>query len=130
MVDGVRRAIEDAKAQSRRAQALADELADVLGGWLAASAGPVRVLHRDDGDTSFFNRVASAALKQVPDAILWLTAGGDDGAFLLAGPADRVNAVKARVLEILGAKGGGPPGRLQGRATRLGRRGEVPGILG
>jgi Ser-tRNA(Ala) deacylase AlaX len=129
VVDGVRAALEDGKAATRGRKALSDELADLLGAQLAAGQG-VRALHRDDADGAFLNRVASVALRQAPDAVLWLTGGAGDGAFLLAGPPATVDPLKARVLEVLGTRGGGPAGRLQGRGAQEVHRDAVLKVLG
>jgi misacylated tRNA(Ala) deacylase len=126
---GVAAALEDAKAQAKARVALEGELADALGVALAAGTG-LRTLHRASGDPALLNRIASAVLRIDPAATVWLTAGeGEEGVFLLAGPPERVAAHKDEVLALLGARGGGAKGRLQGRATRLSAREEVAGRL-
>ncbi|MEQ1567010.1 MAG: alanyl-tRNA editing protein [Myxococcota bacterium] len=130
LVDAIRRALDEAKAAAKSRSALADELAASIGAALAAGPGPLRALHRGDADLPFLNAVAAAAGRAAPDAVLWLTAGeGSEGAFLLVAPPERIGAVKGELLDRLGAKGGGPPGRLQGKASRIDRRDDVLALL-
>lgn len=129
LVACVERVLEDAKTAGKARQAIADELADTLGASLAAGSG-VRILHRDEGDAAFLNRIAAVVLRSDPAATVWLTAGsGREGMFLLAAAPERVGALRAQILELLAAKGGGPAGRLQGRAARLDRRAGVEALL-
>lgn len=105
LVDGVQRLLDDTKAASKARQAVLDELADTLGAALAVRPG-VRILHRDDGDAAFLNRIATVVLRVDPEATIWLTAGsGPEGAFLLAAPPARIAALRTDVLERLAAKG-------------------------
>ena len=129
-VDAVQRLIDRTKAASKATRALQIELAGHLGTALRDAPGPVVALHRDDGDTAFLNAVATAALRDDDDRCLLLTAGSRAGFFLVAGPPDRVNAAKDRVLEALEARGGGRPGRLQGKAANLGGREAAAEALG
>jgi hypothetical protein len=75
--------------------------------------------------------VAGAALERRPDLLLLLTSGdpAGSGQFLLAGPPERVRELAARVTEILEGRGGGAPGRFQGKSARLDRRGELLSLL-
>ncbi|KXZ49019.1 hypothetical protein GPECTOR_23g108 [Gonium pectorale] len=99
------------------------------------------MLHRPSSDLDFISAVATAALDAGPPelALLLLTADGTEpGAaqpppgskagledsteltFLVAGRApDRVKAAGAAVAEALGGRGGGRPGRFQGKASGL-----------
>lgn len=45
--------------------------------------------------------------------------------FLLAGPPDAVKVLGAHVAQLLGGRGGGRPGRYQGKGTGLGRVAEA-----
>lgn len=123
LVDGVRKLVEDGKAGARAHKLVLDELADALGAALAAQPGPVRAAHRGEGDITFLNRIATGVLARAPDAIVVLTAEPDT--FLVAAPPEVLATHRSTVLEWFEAKGGGPPGRLQGKAARLDRRDEV-----
>ncbi len=127
--DGVAQLFEQARAAGKALAATQAELADALGAELARQPGPVRVLHRDEGDAAFLNRVATAALRDAPGAVLLLTAGQAEGAFLAAGPPARLEAVREALLSALEARGGGKPGRLQGKAARLAGRDAAAAIL-
>jgi hypothetical protein len=48
-----------------------------------------------------------------------------EGGFVLAGPPGPVAAHGPAVTAILGGRGGGPPGRIQGQAERIDRRDEA-----
>jgi misacylated tRNA(Ala) deacylase len=106
------------------------ELCDALAAQLVARGGPVRSLHRPDGDAAMLSRLAQSILREAPGATLWLTAGADkEGAFLLVTEPSRLAVLAPRVLELLEARGGGPAGRLQGKTARLDRRDEVLALL-
>ncbi len=122
LADGVARLLAEQKALGKRRDALADELADLHAAALLAQDG-LRRLHHPDADAAWANRVVAKVVAAAPDARVLVTTGpDDDGQFVLAGPREWVAAVKADVLAALGARGGGPPGRLQGKATALGGR--------
>ncbi|KAJ8414448.1 hypothetical protein AAFF_G00053180, partial [Aldrovandia affinis] len=86
-------------------------------------------LHRKDGDNQFMNIIANEIGTE--DTVLFLTVGDDKGAglFLLAGPVGIVDELGPRVAELLEGKGAGKKGRFQGKANRMGRRGEVEALL-
>ncbi|MFT4627089.1 MAG: misacylated tRNA(Ala) deacylase [Myxococcota bacterium] len=125
----VQRVAADAKSSAKHLSALQRELAMHIGRQLAGSGQPVLVLHRPDGDASFLDTVANTARKHAPEAWVFLTAGASDGAFLVEAPPEVVAALKPQILEILGARGGGRPGRLQGVATQLDARGRAADLL-
>ena len=130
-VAAVQRLIDRAKSADKVVKGLQLELAAHLGASLAPLEGPVLGLHRDQGDTAFLNAVATAALGPDDSRCLVLTAGeGDAGFFLVAGPPERVAAHKAAILEALDGRGGGRPGRLQGKANRLSGGRAVQDLLG
>mmetsp|Transcript_8896 Transcript_8896/g.10314 ORF Transcript_8896/g.10314 Transcript_8896/m.10314 type:complete len:90 (+) Transcript_8896:1547-1816(+) len=51
------------------------------------------------------------------------------GSFLLAGPADVVKALGPQVAQVVGGRGGGRPGRMQGKASNLEKAGELESVL-
>lgn len=130
LAEGVARLLAEQKALTKRADALADELAELHAAALVAQGG-LRCLHRAPGDAAWANRVVAKVLSSAPDARVLVTTGpDDDGQFVLAGPPEWVATVKSQVLAALGARGGGPPGRLQGKATALGGREALARTLG
>lgn len=139
-VDGVRRLKESLRSMEQRRRRLAADLAEALGRELAQGGGVsasdpdavrLRLLHRDEADMSFLQALARAAQGLRPELRALLTAGaGGEGLFLLLGPADWVRAHSSAVSELLGGRGGGPPGVFQGKATRLDRRAEAAALFG
>ena len=123
------RICDEHRQSSKALQALRVELAAALGAALAEGGEPVLALHRDEADMVFLNAVASAALARRPDALVWLTAGGAEGVFLLAGPEAQVKALGPQVAARIEGRGGGARGRFQGKASRLGARDEVLALL-
>jgi len=117
----VTRVMAGAKAAGKENKALKSELARLIGQSLVG----VKHYHRDDGDMGFLNAVAGAA---TPDGVLLLTAGREDGVFLLVGDADRVAELGPKVADVLEGRGGGR-GRFQGKATRMDRREELLALL-
>ncbi|KAG2448075.1 hypothetical protein HYH02_007100 [Chlamydomonas schloesseri] len=108
----------------------------------AAAATPARwaALHRPAADLDFLSLMASAALEASPhlQLLLLTTDNTEPGAppapapkpgvedsvevtFLLAGQPDLVKTAGAKVAEALGGRGGGRPGRYQGKATGMSR---------
>lgn len=116
--EGVERLLAEQKALVQLRDSLGAELAEVAAAGLAPGPG-VRHLHRAAGDLPWANAVAARATSAEPALRLLVTVGPDDDAgFVLAGPAPWVAEVKAGLLAALGARGGGPPGRLQGKGIR------------
>ncbi|GIL93207.1 hypothetical protein Vretifemale_20641 [Volvox reticuliferus] len=113
------------------------------GGGLAAGGVPLQsgqswaILHRQSSDLDFLSLVATAALEAASGLqLLLLTAdstepgsvlpskraGAEDGVeitFLVAGRPELVKSAGARVAEAFGGRGGGRPGRFQGKAIGL-----------
>jgi len=127
----VERLLETARAADKARRLLLAEIAAHEGARLAAGSEAVVSSHRSDGDLAFLNAVAGAALERRPGLLLLLTCGdpAGSGQFLLAGPPERVRELAARVTEILEGRGGGAPGRFQGKSARLDRRGELLSLL-
>jgi misacylated tRNA(Ala) deacylase len=67
----------------------------------------------------FLRAIANAALDNHPQCLVFCTSGAKEGFFVLTGPPARVQQVRLQVLEAVQGRGGGPPGRCQGKATRL-----------
>lgn len=119
----------DAKASRNAARALTTEIAAHLGRQLAATSGPVAVHRRPGSDIPHLNAIAKAALEHRPELLVLLAGDLRSGPFLLAGPPDAVNAAKPHLLEGLQARGGGAPGRVQGKSQHLDRLEEVAATL-
>ncbi|GIL55279.1 hypothetical protein Vafri_10848, partial [Volvox africanus] len=95
------------------------------------------ILHRQSSDLDFLSLIAAAALEAAPGLqLLLLTADNtepglmlpsnkaavEDGVeitFLVAGRPELVKSAGARVAEAFGGRGGGRPGRFQGKAIGL-----------
>ncbi|HEX9639015.1 MAG TPA: alanyl-tRNA editing protein [Acidobacteriota bacterium] len=120
-----------ARAADKARQALLGEVAAAEAERLAATSETAASLHRPDADLAVLQQIAAAALQSRPDLIVLLSCGDPSGAgeFLLAGPPPRVAALAPRVGELLEGRGGGPPGRFQGKCRRLDRRGEAIALL-
>jgi Ser-tRNA(Ala) deacylase AlaX len=128
-VDAIERLMHSQKRTRKAVTALQTELATSIGVGLNAQGGDVVSWHRADAEPPFLNAVASNA--QVHDGRLWLFTCGanEDGSLLLLGPPDVLAAAKGPLLQLLQARGGGPPGRLQGRAQRIDHRNEAVVLL-
>jgi alanyl-tRNA synthetase len=122
---------KERKDMAKRIETYADELADFWGQSLVATApsGPgVVVKHREGADLKFLLRAASKAQEVRPDIIILISGEenpgnksteGITGPFVLFGNPAVVNKAKESVLKLLGARGGGKPGKLQGFGTKL-----------
>ncbi len=111
-------------AESALATALADNLASREERILADRVG--------GHDPGLLQRVARAVLERRPEAVVLLTADTEEGAFVVAaGPeaALRTSEVGPLIAEILGGRGGGPPGLYQGKAHRLSHHPEALVLL-
>lgn len=129
--EGHVRALLAGKKDSMKAQkGLMEELAGLHGRELAHQCqqqGGVGSFQRPDADLQYLSLVAASALDKAPSCLLLLVAPTDtdpnrkeqNGLFLLAGPADRVDLVSKQVAESLGGKGGGRSGRYQGKAEQI-----------
>ena len=124
----VQRLQDDARTHRRQMKAAQKELASLWADELSGGEG-VASLHRPDGDMAFLRTVGSALHRRCPERWALLTAGQDEGVFLLAGPQDRLAERGAEVARILGGQGGGARGIFQGKATLLDRRQEALELL-
>lgn len=114
-VEAVERTQIEARSQARRVEELEAELAGLLGGGLARGPQPMH-LHRPDGSMRLLLQVAEAA---GPESRLVLSAGLDEGIFLVAGPPDWVSVAGPAVSAALGGRGGGRAGRFQGKCPSV-----------
>jgi Ser-tRNA(Ala) deacylase AlaX len=115
----------EAKQLRRVQRSLLQELAEGLGKRLAESDEAIVYEHRDAGDLGFLNSVVKAALSQNPEKRLFLThsdASRGSGLFLLAGPPEWVKAAGAIAAEVMEGRGGGKPGRYQGKVQAVEKR--------
>ena len=124
-VETLHKLIADGKAATKTLRGVAAELAELLGAELARTSAAVGTLHRDEADSALLNQIASAALRHRPDLCLLLTGGAPEGDFLIVDDPGVLTRGKADILEILGGRGGGPPGRLQGKGSRIDRRDQL-----
>jgi Ser-tRNA(Ala) deacylase AlaX len=127
----VERTIAERRDLERQVHDLKAEAAASLGHDLASRAPPEAVVawHTPAPDAELLRAVAFAAREARPDLLVLATGGGTDGLVLLAGPEPRVATAWPVVCSLLAARGGGRDGVRQGKATRLDRREEAPGIL-
>lgn len=123
-VDVVSNTLENAREAERALRNAREELSERIGVSAPSGDGLV-VLHRDEQDFKFLESVASTALERSDVEVVFLTASSEsagDGLFLLAGPPDFVASAGAELADILEGRGGGRPGRYQGRANAIQRR--------
>lgn len=138
--------LKDKKDTTKRYDVYSEELAWLWGKSLAESEyGKMKliVVHRPGADLKFLVKAASAVLEAIPDCLILLAGDenmpqsigskpvkldsrkGLSGPIVLFGEQSVVGRVKDKVLEILGARGGGRPGKLQAQATFLNKLDEV-----
>lgn len=148
---------ETLKEKKALLEELATRVGSQLASDVKTSACPVVCYHRPKADVSFLLSVADAVLNQVPTALVFLASIDDNcitqpvskvskkkpsavtpepsyrmnstGVFVFAGTAPDVNAMKTIVMEAVGGRGGGRPGRIQGQAERLEKYKDVEHIL-
>lgn len=126
----VRKLLDEAQGARKTRNRTMARLAEFLGRELAEKDG-VAELHEPGGDMAFLAALRSAVHSASPEHWLFLTAGEGDkeGFFVVAGPPEPVKAVGPAVAEVLGGRGGGPPGVFQGKATQLERRAEALSLV-
>ncbi len=130
------------KELSKKLDTYADELADFWGQSIVSSlpAGPaVVVKHRDGADLKFLLRAAAKAQETHPDVLILLSSDDGNapakagsslsGPFVVFGPSEVVNKVKEPLLALLGARGGGKPGKMQGFGTKMQHVGQANDII-
>lgn len=123
--ESLRRWKEDLREQLRRAEALEAELGAHLGSEAREAGEPVWI-HRPGASMSALLHIAEAA---GPSARLLLTGGEEETIFLVSGEPGFVGALGPLVAERLCGRGGGRPGRYQGKAGRSpGWEGRLEGL--
>ena len=105
------------------------EIARALGAQLAQQTAKRLAYHREGGDLPFLQALADAYNAHLPPSpadretnLLLLTASPEktgEGVFLLLGEKDAVKAYAPTLTTLLQARGGGSPGRFQGKATLI-----------
>ena len=117
----------------KRLRRTEEELAEALGGGLAAAPGVLSEVHLGDRDMAFLQRLARQVLAAAPAKVVFLTAEAAGlGIFLLsAGPEATLDipTLGRGVAEALGAKGGGSGKTFQGKAPDLARRARALALL-
>lgn len=117
--------LQERKEAAKERKGLYEELAFALGNQLAEAmiqgdeSAQVKVMqwHRCGVDVQFLNTIANAILERCPECVVLLSS---DDIFLLAGnPPGLLDTVKKPVLELIGGRGGGKAGRVQGKAAAL-----------
>ncbi|MGM0556472.1 MAG: alanyl-tRNA editing protein [Myxococcota bacterium] len=124
--------IDDAKTAQRELRSAREELSARLGRALARQNGRFVAAHRSERDFKFLEAVAVAALDVDGTDVVFLTASespSGEGVFLLAASAEFVDAHGDDVAEMLDGRGGGRPGRYQGKAGAIQGREEVIDFL-
>ncbi len=132
LVAGVQLRLDQLKDAQRTIRDLAEALALAAGRSLAAGADPVAVQHWDDRDLAFLQRVAKEFARLAPDRVALLTAGTDQGAFVIcAGDQARLDvaATGRQIAEVLSARGGGSGRTFQGKASALTHRDTAADLL-
>jgi Ser-tRNA(Ala) deacylase AlaX len=130
----VRKMLDEAQGARKTLKHTLARLAGYLGRELAEEGG-VAEHHEPGGDMAFLTALRSAVHSASPEHWLFLTAGEGssegkgEGFFVVGGPLEPVKAVGPAVAEVLGGRGGGPPGVFQGKATRLDRRAEALSLV-
>lgn len=132
-VEAVERTIDEAQEASNRVTSYQEELAERLGDQLYQSGERVLALHREETDFQFLNAIQRAATSEDDERVVFLTGappgGVEEGIFVLSGPEALVDEVGDEVAELLDGRGGGPPGRYQGKASSISQRDEVVQLL-
>eukprot|EP00208_Stichococcus_sp_RCC1054_P007052 CAMPEP_0206136896 /NCGR_PEP_ID=MMETSP1473-20131121/2109_1 /ASSEMBLY_ACC=CAM_ASM_001109 /TAXON_ID=1461547 /ORGANISM="Stichococcus sp, Strain RCC1054" /LENGTH=451 /DNA_ID=CAMNT_0053529733 /DNA_START=163 /DNA_END=1518 /DNA_ORIENTATION=+ len=126
----VQRLLDQRRDATKALRAASSELAGFLGRQAVSDVpqGGAALIQRQGADLQHLSDIAAAAAEARPDCTLLLTA--NDGAarsatadvpgmFLVAGPPAAVKAVGPAVSKALSGKGGGRPGRMQGKAAQL-----------
>ena len=132
LVAGVQLRLDQLKDAQRTLRDLHEALAVEASRSLAARADPVAAQHWDDRDLPFLQRVAKEFARLAPDRVALLTAGTDQGAFVLcAGDRARLDvaATGRKIAEVLSARGGGSGRMFQGKASALDRRDAAADVL-
>uniref|UniRef100_A0A7S0WG47 Alanyl-transfer RNA synthetases family profile domain-containing protein n=1 Tax=Pyramimonas obovata TaxID=1411642 RepID=A0A7S0WG47_9CHLO len=124
-VERIETLLRDKRSAGKRIDTLLGQVAELRGKELASelerSGSSVAVSHYEDEDLPFLQLVVDAAQKLKPDAVYFLSGGSSSngGVFLLQGPPKVVEQVGKQSAEVIGGRGGGRNGKMQGKATKL-----------
>ncbi len=122
----------EARNAARQLGALHAEIARQLGAQLAQTDAPAALFHRPCADAKFLADVAVALEALRPDLLVLLTTSERDegpGLFLIVGPPGKVAAAGPPVASLLQGRGGGRPGRYQGKAEAISLRDDAFSLL-
>ena len=132
-VDMVTKLQTEARQMGKTNTKLLKELAELTAQQLIASyrtaSPPSRliVLHRDETPFAFLQSVADSVAAAAPEAVLLLTCtegtDGKEGAWLLCG--DGVSEYGGEVGKLMEGRGGGKGKKVQGKGSRIDKRGDV-----
>ena len=117
------------KANAKLLKELAEVTAQQLVAGHRAASAPQRLLtlHRDDTPLTFLQSVADGVGVALPEAVVLLTctegAEAKEGAWLLCG--DGVSEYGGEVGRLMEGRGGGKGRKVQGKASRIDKRGEA-----
>ncbi|KAK3278400.1 hypothetical protein CYMTET_13653 [Cymbomonas tetramitiformis] len=138
-LERIEKMVDDKKDSVKRIKSLSEELALIRGKALGESPSGVVIHHQTGADLPFLQSIATAAQEVNPNALYFLTAENPDvpadkkrdveGIFLLVGPANLVDEAGKSAISIVGGRGGGRGGKMQGKATNLEKREDVLPIL-
>ena len=103
---------------------------------VSASDVPVVFLHREEDSPLFLASVADALAankafseRKVVGLLTAADPNAKGGSFYIVGPAELVKSLGNKVAAVMEGRGGGRPGRFQGKANRIDLRDEALGAL-
>jgi len=122
--------LQTSLGQAKKVQSsLHQELASLLGQSLAQSAGSwgesLCVMHREEQDFRFLESIANVCLQHKPEALVVLTASSQPkgpGVFFCAGNPQQVKKAGDIIAQVMDGRGGGRPGRYQGKINHIEKR--------
>lgn len=135
---------DNLKQIERYEEELSGYLADSLASRLPENEPPLIVHNRSKVDLKFLIKTATLILEKRSDVLIFMSSEEEvlpgkkvtteekakqSFPFILFGEPTLVNKTKDIALSILGAKGGGKPGRLQGQATNTGNISKIKDLL-
>ncbi len=132
LVRSVQSRLDQLKDAQRTIRDLHESLAVESARALASPGDVVAAQHWDDHDLPFLQRVAKEFVRLAPDRVALLTAGTDQGAFVLcAGDTAMLDvpATGRKIAEVLSGRGGGSGRMFQGKAAALQHRGAALSLL-
>lgn len=87
--------------------------------------------HREDGDMDYIFSFVNSLPAVAKDWLVFVCVGAtkSGGQFILRGPEHVLNAISKSVVDIIGGKGGGKKGQLQGKASSFKNLKEIEALL-